>query len=269
MAYVRSLCLALSCVVLVAACDGSSSQDGDSNDGEGGAGATAGNGASTGDGASTSGGAGDPGGLPLGEEVAGEYNLGPVEWEGSFWNACGPYPAEITTIEGNLLAGLSNEYAADGSQCDACIKIVTALGHETIARVVTYGVTTAPGNIDVSQAAYDVLTEGEYPRTMTWQLVECPDTGPLSFQYQTGANTYWTSLWVRNPRIAVDQLLVKSANHADFTPLERGPDGTFTDAGGFGDGGFTLRVVAIDGSSFEQAFDAFEPGALVTASGNL
>lgn len=256
--------LSLSCAL--GACDGSSSQDGDPSDGGGGG---SGDGGSSGSGASSSSGAGDPGGLPLGEEVAGEYNLGPVEWEGSFWNACGPYPAEVTTIEGNLLAGLSNEYAADGSQCDACIKIVTALGHETIARVVTYGVTTAPGNIDVSQAAYDLLTEDEYPRTMTWQLVECPEAGPLSFQYQTGANTYWTSLWVRNPRIAVDQLLVKSANHADFTPLERGPDGTFTDAGGFGDGGFTLRVVAIDGSSFEQAFDAFEPGALVTASGNL
>lgn len=212
---------------------------------------------------------GGPAGPALGPDHEGEYHLGPVEWEGSFWNACAPYPPEIQAIEGGLLAGLSNEVAADGSQCDACIAVTTARGRSAVLRVVTYGVTTAPGNIDVSQAAFDVLTEGEHPRTMSWHLVPCPTTEPLYLQYQTGANPWWTSLWVRNPRVAIDRVEVRSANHAELTPLRRSPDGTYTDDGGFGEGPFTLHVVGIDGSTFEQSFDAFEPGALVAASGNL
>ena len=211
-----------------------------------------------------------PGGDPLGMVVMGQYNLGPVDWaESAFHNACSPYPDSIKTVEGNLLAGLDNSYAADGSYCDACIKMTTAKGHTAILRVVTYGVSNAPGDSDLSQEAYDMLTEGEYPRDMHWQLVSCPGTDPIYFQYQTGANTYWTSLWVRNPRIAIKTVEVKSANHADFFALDRGSDGTYTDNGGFGDGAFTLRVTGLDGSTFSQDFPSFTPGDLVTASGNL
>lgn len=212
----------------------------------------------------------DPGSLRrYGEVVTGEYHLGPVEWTGSFNNACSPYDPSIRALEGELLAGLSNEVAGDGGECDACIEITTGRGHTVIAHVVTYGVTSAPGNIDVSSAAYALLNEDEFPRAMTYQRITCPTSDPLYFQYQTGANEYWTSLWVRNPRVGVERLEVRSTNHPSFIALERGTDGTFTDASGFGAGSFTLRVTGADGTTFEQTFDSFTPGALVEASGNL
>ncbi len=261
----RNLALALLLTTTsawISGCGDSSYGDGDDDDGAGAG--SSGPGAGPGAGATTG-----PGGDVLGEEHAGEYHLGPVEWEGSFWNACAPYPTTIQALEGELLAGVSNAVGADGSHCDACIQIDTAQGKTVIARVVTYGETAAPGNIDVSQAAYDLLNQGEYPRTMTWRLVSCPGGGPLHYQFQTGANPYWTSLWVRNPRIAIDRVEVKSANHADYFALQRGPDGTFTDAGGFGEGAFTIRVVGVDGSSVEEQFDGFDPGETVEGSKNL
>lgn len=212
----------------------------------------------------------DPGSLRrYGDVVTGEYHLGPVEWTGSFNNACSPYDASTQALEGELLAGLSNELAGDGSECDACIEITTGRGNTLIARVVTYGVTSAPGNIDVSSAAYAILNEDEFPRAMTFQRITCPTTDPLYFQYQTGANEYWTSLWVRNPRVGVERVEVRSTNHPSFITLARAGDGTFTDASGFGAGSFTLRVTGADGTTFEETFDNFTPGALVRASGNL
>jgi expansin (peptidoglycan-binding protein) len=104
---------------------------------------------------------------------------------------------------------------------------------------------------------------------MTWQLVSCPGKDPVYFQFQTGANIWWTSLWVRNPRIAIKSLEVQSANHAQWFALERGTDGTFTDSSGFGDGAFTLRVTGIDGSTYQQTFKSFQPGDLVAGTGNL
>ena len=65
------------------------------------------------------------------------------------------------------------------------------------AVIVTYG-DTSTNSIDVSPDAYQILNEGEYPRDMTWQLAECPDTGPMMYEFQTGSSEYWTSLWVRS-----------------------------------------------------------------------
>jgi len=104
---------------------------------------------------------------------------------------------------------------------------------------------------------------------MSWHLVACPTTDPLYVQWQTGANPYWSSFWIRNPRVAIDHVSVTSHNHASPIMLTQGGDGTFTDASGFGDGAFTLTVVGVDGSTFSQTFPSFDPGALVMASGNL
>lgn len=207
--------------------------------------------------------------MAIGASHDGSYNLGPVEWSESVWhNACSPYPASIQSLEGDLLAGVSNGVGT-GSYCDACVQITTGAGRSLIARVVTYGDTVGPGDLDLSQPAYDMLSTGEYPRTMSWRLVACPTTTPLYVQYQTGANAYWTSFWIRNPRVAIDHVSVTSANHATPITLMQGGDGTFTDASGFGSGAFTLTIVGVDGSTYMQAFASFDPGALVMTSGNL
>ncbi len=99
---------------------------------------------------------------------------------------------------------------------------------------------------------------------MTWQLSKCQgELGKIRLQYQTQANTDWTSLWVRVPRVAIERVEVQSARHASFFALRRGNDGTWTDAGGFGSGPFTLRITALGGQTVSQQFSNFEPGQLV------
>jgi expansin (peptidoglycan-binding protein) len=133
---------------------------------------------------------------------------------------------------------------------------------------VTYGQTTT-NSIDVSPSAYQILSSGEYPRSMTWQFAECADTGPILYEFQTAANPYWTSLWVRNARVPLAKVEVKSTNHASWTALTRGSDGTLTDASGFGQGSFSIRSTGIDGQQVIDTFmwppagigGAFEQGA--------
>jgi expansin (peptidoglycan-binding protein) len=210
----------------------------------------------------------DGGGLKTyGDVHSGEYNLGPVEWSGSFNNSCSPYTSAIESQEGDYLAGLGLSFNGDGSLCDACIVVQTNAGKSLVLRVVTTGTTTAPNNIDVSQAAYTELNVGEFPRSMTWQLVECPAAaGVVEYQFQTQANVDWTSLWVRNARAPIAKLEVKSAKHADFTALTRGSDGTFTDNGGFGAGAFTLRATSMDGQAVTDTFPAFAAGDLLQST---
>ncbi len=210
-------------------------------------------------------------GETFGEVHAGSYHLGPVDWEESqFTNSCSPYPAAVQALEGRSLAGVDTSLNGAGQLCDACALVTTRLGKSVVVRIVTTGVSKAPGDLDLSPEAYAAIHQDDpqgtsaNPRPMTWQLAKCPSsTGPLRLQYQTQANPFWTSLWVRTPRVPVDRVEVQSARHASFTALRRGSDGTWTDASGFGEGAFTLRVTSIGGAAVTQTFSSFQPGTLV------
>jgi expansin (peptidoglycan-binding protein) len=57
---------------------------------------------------------------------------------------------------------------------------------------------------------------------MTWQFAKCPATGVVNYEFQTASSEYWTSLWVRNARVPLANVEVKSLNHPSFVAL-RGP----------------------------------------------
>jgi expansin (peptidoglycan-binding protein) len=200
----------------------------------------------------------------------GVYHLGPVDFDETEWhNACAPiggYRAELRAsvgLAGAYLAGVSTQFSQNGGVCDACILIETGTGKSIVARVVTYGVEQAAGDIDVSPSVYEALHTGEFPRSMTWRFARCPEAGGLQYEFQTEANAYWTSLWVRNPRVPLIKAEVKSRGDSDFVPLARGTDGTLTDSGGFGEGAFTLRLTGMDGQVISQELPGFAPGQLV------
>lgn len=209
-------------------------------------------------------------GAAVGPDHAGQYHLGPVDFaETVFHNACAPYPQTIRGITGNMIAGVSDTIATPGSLCDACVEVTTDLGRAAVLRVVTYGVSNTSGDLDLSPAAYEYLTQGEYPRSMSWHLVACDNGEPLYVQFQSDASQWWTSLWIRNPSMAIESVEVKSTNHPTFTALTLGTDGTYTDGGGFGAGPFTLRITGVTGATYEMDFDGVTGGALVAATGNM
>jgi len=205
----------------------------------------------------------------------GQYNLGPVDYsESQFHNACAPstkYDPRVQAVEGTLLAGLWNGIPNVAGYCDACIYVTTAMGKSALLRVVTYG-DTSTNSIDTSTDAYSALNQNEYPRDMTWQFAECPDTGPMMYEFQTGSNAYWTSLWVRNARVPLAKVEVESANHTSWIELTRGSDGTLTDASGFGTGSFTIRSTGVDGTQITDTFawpSGGIAGAFLTGAGNF
>jgi expansin (peptidoglycan-binding protein) len=207
--------------------------------------------------------------------TGGIYNLGPVDYaETAFHNACAPgtkYDPRVQAVEGTLLAGLWNGIPNVANYCDACIYVTTAKGKTGLLRVVTYGDTTT-NSIDTSTEAYTLLSDNENPRDMSWVFAECPDTGPMLYEFQTESSEYWTSLWVRNARVPLAKVEVESVNHATWTELTRGTDGTLTDNSGFGNGAFSIRSTGIDGSQVIDEFawpSAGVGSAFLTGAGNF
>jgi expansin len=214
----------------------------------------------------------DPG-AGFGDVYAGQYNLGPVDWEETQWhNACAPYDPAMQLAEGVVLAGLQTGHMDGGRLCDACVLITADNGNMINARVVTYG-DTGPNDIDLSPAACTGLSGvpdcNVWPRNMSWQFAKCPDTGNIAYQFQTGANVWWTSFWTRNQRLPIVTVEVQSTNHAQWTALGWGGDGTITDGGGFGDGQFSIRLTAVDSQQLTDTFPSFTPGGLLQSSGQF
>ncbi len=206
----------------------------------------------------------------IGAVHEGVYHLGPVDFAETEWhNACAPgtkYRPELRAsvgLGGEYLAGVSNAFNDGGGVCDACILITTAKGKSVVARVGTYGGGQAEGDLDVRPGVGGANHQGEFPRRQTWHFTRCPEAGPLKYEFQTEANPYWTSLWVRNPRVPLVKAEVKAAGDPDFVPLARAGDGTLTDASGFGEGAFTLRLTGMDDQVITDELPGFEPGSLV------
>jgi expansin len=217
--------------------------------------------------------AGQDGGVqPFGKVYSGKLYLGPVEWTGSFPNACSPYPAQVQQDMGELLVGLSNAIPDTATLCDACVFITTAAGRKAVGRVVTYGDTTGEGYLDTSRALYTQLTQGDSNPTpnITWQVAKCPEGLPMRYQFQSGSHQDWTSFWVRNSRLPISKVEVKSSKNTSWQALRRETDGTFNDDDGIGLGAFSIRVTAVDGQQHVDDFPSYTAGAQVlTGQGNF
>jgi len=207
---------------------------------------------------------------------SGSYNDGPVDFaETKFHNACAPaekYPAQIQQLYGPYLAGVDNSLGGDGSLCDACALVTTRLGKSVLVHIVTYGVSMRPGDLDLSPEAYQVIHEDDpmgtsaLPRPMSWQLARCPDKGNMVLEFQTGANPFWTSFWVRNAKLPIASVESKKAGEAAFSMLNRTPDGPFTDGDGVGSGAFDLRITSVGGPAVTASLTGFQPGGIVESS---
>lgn len=266
-------------LTLTLASSACSSDDKDGNAGGGASGsgnnAAAGKPSNTGKAGSTGTGTGKPtvDGDKIGEGHQGVYHLGPVDFAETEWhNACAPktkYRAQLQEtvgLSGEFLAGVSNAFNEGGGVCDACIFIETGKGKTIVARVVTYGVEQADGDIDVSPSVFAAIHQNEDPRSQTWYFSRCPEAGNLQYEFQTEANPFWTSLWVRNPRVPLVKAEVKASGDKDFVELQRAGDGTLTDPTGFGDGPFTLRLTAMDGQVITDDLPGFKAGELVQST---
>jgi len=161
------------------------------------------------------------------------------------------------------VAALSAADYDHAAWCGACLAVAGPLG-EVVVRVVDQCPGCKHGDLDLSREAFAAIAPLSGGRTkVTWRIVACPVTGPVTYQIKRGSNAFWTAIQLRNHRTPIARLEARDAQGA-YRAIARGDDNYFV-ARGLGPGPYALRVRDIHGRVLDDAIAAGDgvarPGA--------
>ena len=226
----------------ISACGGDSSGGGNAS--------TSGDGGSTGTGAGTG-------------SYAGKSETGVA----TYYDATGAGNCSFDATPGDLDVAAMDAPEYDNSNvCGECVAVTGPKGSVTV-RIVDQCPECEVGHLDMSQSAFAKIADvsaGKVP--ITWNVVECNVTGPLSYHYKEGSSQYWTAIQVRNSRLPISKLEIESGGGA-FTSIDRADYNYFVDASGAGTGSVTVRITSIDGQQVTDTLPA--PASDVSVPGTV
>ncbi|MEO7111142.1 MAG: expansin EXLX1 family cellulose-binding protein [Polyangiaceae bacterium] len=209
-------------------------------------------------GASTSGGGGTGAGT-------GSYTGKSESGVATYYDATGAGNCSFDTTPDDLDVAAMNAPEYDNSNvCGECVAITGPKGNVTV-RIVDQCPECETGHLDLSQEAFAKIADVSAGRVpITWNVVECNVTGPLSYHYKDGSSQYWTAIQVRNSRLPIKSLEIQ--NGGAFTAVDRADYNYFVDTSGAGSGSVTVRVTSIDGQQVTDTLTAPASDTSVTGT---
>jgi expansin (peptidoglycan-binding protein) len=172
--------------------------------------------------------------------------------EGTYYGADGSGNCSFPPA-GDLMVAAMNELDYAGSAvCGACVAVDGPQGSVTV-RIVDRCPGCAPGDIDLSQQAFERIAPLEAGRVpIRWRTVACDTSGPLIYHFKDGSNPYWTAVQIRGHRHPIATFEWKAPD-GQFRALPRETYNYFVEAGGMGEGPLTFRVTDVLGNVVEDA----------------
>ncbi|MFK7991174.1 MAG: expansin EXLX1 family cellulose-binding protein [Sandaracinaceae bacterium] len=169
--------------------------------------------------------------------------------EGTYYDADGSgncsFPASVEDLR---VAAMNQADYAGSRACGACVDVEGPMGRVQV-RIVDRCPECAPGDIDLSPSAFDMIAERSLGRVpIRWTYVPCEVEGPLVYHFKDGSNPFWTAVQVRNHRHRIARFEYRNADGA-FVEAERAEYNFFVEPAGMGEGPFTFRVTDIYGDT--------------------
>lgn len=124
------------------------------------------------------------------------------------------------------------------------------------------------GDLDLSIDAFPRIgnpSEGRIP--ITWRIVPCPVSAPISFQFKEGSSAYWTAVQVRNSRYPIARFEISIAG--TFKQVHREMYNYFLMPQGMGPGPYEFRITDMNGHVLLEKGTPFLPGTTVAGKGQF
>lgn len=172
------------------------------------------------------------------------------------------------TFEG-LYAALSPADFDQAASCGVCLEVTGPAG-TAIVRVVDLCPECAPGDVDLSNAAFAAVAGIPPSRVpVTWTSVECPIGGPVRLRVFEGTNAWYQAFLVRDHRTPITSVEMLPAGGGSWLPLRREPYNVFVRSGGLISAPVRLRVTDVYGDTVEGELPSLAPGTEATAAGQF
>ncbi len=205
------------------------------------------------------GGGGGGGGVDGGGSggAAGSY-VGPSEsGRATYYAADGSGNCSFDPSPNDLDVAAMDDPEWNGSAvCGECVAVAGPKGDVTV-RIVDRCPECEMGHLDLSQSAFAKIADVSAGNVaITWHVVECNVSGPVTYHYKDGTSQYWTAIQVRNSRLPITSLEIQGAS--GFAPVNRESYNYFVDASGAGAAAITVRITSLDG---QELVDTLTPPA--------
>ncbi len=180
--------------------------------------------------------------------------------QATYYDADGTGNCSFDASTDFLVAAMNATDYGDAVWCGACVDVTGPSGH-VVVRIVDKCPGCAAGGLDLSETAFGMISPLSAGRVaITWQEVDCPVTGPISYEFQSGSTQFYTAIQLRNTRYPIATLESIDGN-GSAQAMPRQDYNYFVAASGLGPGPYALRVTDQRGHVLDDTGIALDPGA--------
>ncbi|MCK6511630.1 hypothetical protein L6R29_16875 [Myxococcota bacterium] len=180
----------------------------------------------------------------------------------TYYDADGSGNCSFPSVSVPLVAAMNEQEYGMADYCGACVKVDGPKG-SVLVRITDRCPECSKGHLDLSREAFAKIGDPvQGVIAITWQVVSCPEVGPIQYHYKDGSSQWWTAIQVRNHRLPLKQVELFKNNQWQSLPRER--YNYFLDAKGAGTQPLRLRLTATNGQSIEETIPPPASDLLVT-----
>jgi expansin len=170
----------------------------------------------------------------------------------------------------DLHVALSPERFAEAGACGACVEVTGSRG-TALAQVVDQCPTCARDDLDASVALWTAVEDGPIGiATVTWHAVACPDDGPIRYRSCAATNPYFLCLVAEGHRFPLAALEVRPSGATELVALARDASNQWTRAFPTAiQGPFTVRATDTYGHALTDTFASLDAGTAVSGAADF
>ncbi|EKG16104.1 Barwin [Macrophomina phaseolina MS6] len=165
---------------------------------------------------------------------------------------------------------LSDSNWNKAAACGECVKVTGPKGNSITAMVVDQCPGCGTNHLDLFQDAFAKLSDiSAGIIDVTWEVVECGITSPITLKNKEGTSKYWFSMQVMNANEGVKSLQVSTDGGSTWKDTTRTDYNFFENSSGFGADKVAVKVTGVSGKSVVTKNVGVTGGSTVKAASNL
>jgi expansin len=188
--------------------------------------------------------------------------------DGTYYDADGTGNCSFDASPNDLMvAAMNKPDYGNAVWCGACLAVTGPMGNTITVRVVDSCPGCSHGDLDLSETAFGMLSPLSAGRIqISWHEVPCDVSGPIAYDFQSGASQYYTAIQIRNSRYPIESIEAKGSASTQLVPQTYN---YFVAANGLGVGPYDLVVTDERGQVLEDGSVALEGSGSENGSGQF